>query len=68
MVTCKATPLYSMDSYLLTVMYILMVQCILGSLLGLSSNMDLLHQILMVLYRGNDLGILLLPAQPSKHE
>ena len=49
-----------MNSYLLTVMYILMVQCILESLLSLSSTMDLLHQVLMVIYRGNNLGILLL--------
>ena len=35
-----------MNSYLLTVMYILMVQCILGSLLSLSSTMDLLNNIL----------------------
>ena len=61
----EETLLYSLNSYLLTVMFLLMVQCILESLLSLSSTMDLLHQVLMVIYRGNDLGILLLPAQPS---
>ena len=63
--------LYSLTSYLLTVMYHLMIQCILESLLHLSSTMDLLHLILMIpLGFGGayNLGILLLPAQPSKRE
>ena len=42
------------------VMFVLMVQCILESHPSLSSTMDLLHQVLMVIYRGNILGILLL--------
>ena len=51
MVTClpilhKATLLSSLNSYLRTVMFILMVQCILKSLLSLSSTMDLLNHIL----------------------
>ena len=41
-------------------MFILMVQCILMSLLSLSSTMDLHHHVLMVIYRGNNLDILLL--------
>ena len=51
MVTClpilhKATLLSSLNSYLRTVMFILMVQCILKSLLSLSGTMDLLNHIL----------------------
>ena len=51
MVTClpilhKATLLSSLNSYLRTVMFILMVQCILKSLLSLSSTMDLLNHVL----------------------
>ena len=45
----KETLLYSLNSYLLTVMFLLMVQCILESLLSLSSTMDLLHLVLMVI-------------------
>ena len=65
MVTClpilnEATFLLSLHSYLRMVMFVLMVQSILESLPSLSSTMDLLHQVLMVIYRGNILGILLL--------
>ena len=45
----KETLLSSLTSYLLTVMFLLMVQCILESLLSLSSTMDLLHLVLMVI-------------------
>ena len=81
MVTClpilhEATLLSSLNNQLRTVMFILIVQCILMSLLDLSSTMDhhlqpiqlilipmdllLHHQVLMVLYRGYNLDILLL--------
>ena len=81
MVTCQpilyeATLLSSLNNQLRTVMFILIVQCILMSLLDLSSTMDhhlqpiqlilipmdllLHHQVLMVIYRGNNLDILLL--------
>ena len=81
MVTClpilhEATLLTSLNNRLRTVMFILIVQCILMSLLNLSSTMDhhlqpiqlilipmdmlLHHQVLMVIHRGNNLDILLL--------
>ena len=81
MVTClpilhEATLMSSLNNQLRTVMFILIVQCILMSLLDLSSTMDhhlqpiqlilipmdllLHHQVLMVIYRGNHLDILLL--------
>ena len=81
MVTClpilhEATLLTSLNNRLRTIMFILIVQCILMSLLNLSSTMDhhlqpiqlillpmdmlLHHQVLMVIHRGNNLDILLL--------
>ena len=42
------------------VTFVLMVQSILESLPSLSSTVDLLYQVLMVIYRGNILGILML--------
>ena len=65
MVTCllilnEATFFLSLPSYLRMVMFVLMVLCIPESLPSLSSTMDLLHQLLMVIYCGNILGILLL--------
>ena len=44
----EETLLYSLTSYLLTVMLLLMAQCSLESLLRLSSTMFLLHLVLMV--------------------
>ena len=81
MVTClpilhEATLLSSLNNQLRTVMFIQIVQCILMSLLDLSSTLDhhfqpiqsilipmdllLHHQVLMVTYCGNHLDILLL--------
>ena len=67
----EETLLYSLNSYLLTVMFHLKIQWFLESLLYLSSTMDLLHLILMIpLGFGGayNLDILLLSALPSKRE